>query len=147
LIREEVASLENLSDLGRLELLMASLPERVGSPLSINSLREDFGVSHQTTSRWLDVFERLYAIFRLPPFVGPRLRAVKKEQKHYHFDWTVIERRAARFENLVASHLAKWVHFQWDVEGLPYELRYFRDSMDAKLTSLLCTTPDHGGGN
>lgn len=127
LIREEVASLENLSDLGRLELLMASLPERVGSPLSINSLREDLGVSHPTVARWLDAFERVYAIFRLPPFGAPRLRAVKKEQKHYHFDWTVVADPAARFENLVACHLLKWVHFQRDVEGRDLELRYFRD--------------------
>jgi predicted AAA+ superfamily ATPase len=34
LLREEVASLENVSDLGRLELLAPALPERVSSPLS-----------------------------------------------------------------------------------------------------------------
>jgi predicted AAA+ superfamily ATPase len=33
----------------------------------------------------------------------------------------------ARFENLVASHLLKWVHFQQDTRGLDLELRYFRD--------------------
>lgn len=34
---------------------------------------------------------------------------------------------AARFENLVACHLLKWVHFRQDSEGLDLELRYFRD--------------------
>lgn len=34
---------------------------------------------------------------------------------------------ALRFENLVASHLLKWVHFRQDTEGLDLELRYFRD--------------------
>jgi predicted AAA+ superfamily ATPase len=127
LIREDVAALENLQDLGRLELLMAALPKRVGSPLSINALREDLGVSHATVSRWLDVFERTYAIFRLAPFGAPKLRAVKKEQKHYHFDWTLVTNLGPRFENLVASHLLKWVHFQTDTEGRDLELRYFRD--------------------
>jgi len=127
LLREEVASLENVSDLGRLELLALALPERVGSPLSLNALREDLQVSHQTVSRWADMLERVYGIFRLPPFGAPRLRAVKKERKHYHYDWSVVPDPGARFENLVASHLLKWVEFQIDTEGRDLELRYFRD--------------------
>ena len=127
LIREEVTSLESVSDLGRLELLALTLPERVGSPLSINSLREDLGVSHQTLARWTDILERVYGIFRLPPFGAPRLRAVKKERKHYHYDWSVVPSPGARFENLIASHLLKWVEFQVDTEGRSLELRYFRD--------------------
>lgn len=34
---------------------------------------------------------------------------------------------AARFENLVACHLLKWVHFEQDTQGRDLELRYFRD--------------------
>ena len=34
---------------------------------------------------------------------------------------------AARFENLVASHLLKWAHYQYDTQGRAIELRYFRD--------------------
>lgn len=127
LIQEDIGSIENLNDLGRLELLASVLPEKVGSPLSVNSLREDIQVSPATLARWLDVFERTYAIFRLLPFGAPKLRAVKKERKHYHFDWTVVSEMAARFENLVAVHLLKWVHYQYDVEGRDVELRYFRD--------------------
>jgi predicted AAA+ superfamily ATPase len=127
LIREEVASLENVRDLGTMEQLMLALPERVGSPLSRNALREDLQINHQTVSRWLDIFERLYAIYRLPPFGAPRLRAVKQEQKHYHYDWSVVPDEGARFENLIASHLLKWVHLQLDTEGRELELRYFRD--------------------
>ncbi len=127
LIREEITSLESVSDLGRMELLALSLPDRVGSPLSINALREDLQVSHQTVARWTDILERVYAIFRLPPFGAPKLRAVKKERKHYHYDWSVVPNPGARFENLVASHLLKWVEFQIDTEGRSLELRYFRD--------------------
>lgn len=127
LIREEVVSVEAIRDLGSLERLMLSLPERVGSPLSRNALREELELNHQTVSRWLDVVERLYAIFRVPPFGAPRLRAVRKEQKHYHYDWSVVPEEGPRFENMVASHLLKWIHFQMDTEGRELELRYFRD--------------------
>lgn len=128
LVREEVASLERVDDLGTLELLMLRLPELVGSPLSINALREDLQVSHKTVANWLRIFERLFAIFRLVPFGAARIRAVKKEQKHYHFDWTVVPSEGQRFENLVACHLLKWIHFQQDTEGRDIELRYFRDT-------------------
>lgn len=54
-------------------------------------------------------------------------RAVKKEQKHYHFDWTLIKDNSFRFENLTACHLLKWIHFLRDTQGKNLELRYFRD--------------------
>lgn len=127
LVREEAATLERIQDLGQLELMMLSLPERVASPLSVNALREDLQISHKTANTWLDALERLYAIFRLLPFGSPRLRAVKKQSKHYHFDWTLAPEDGARFENLTACHLLKWVHHQQDTEGLDLELRYFRD--------------------
>jgi len=128
LVREDVVSLERVHDLGTLELLMLRLPELVGSPLSINALREDLQVTHKSVAHWLQILERLYAVFRLSPFGAPRIRAVKKEQKHYHWDWTLVQEPALRFENLVASHLLKWVHFEQDAKGLDVELRYFRDT-------------------
>lgn len=128
LIREELTSLEQVQDLGNLELLVLRLPDLVGSPLSINALREDLQLSHKTVDNWVRILERLYAVFRLSPIGVPGIRAVKKARKHYHFDWSLIPDPAARFENLVASHLLKWVHYRQDSEGLDLELRYFRDS-------------------
>lgn len=128
LIKDEITSLEAIKDLGILELLILRLPELVGSPLSIEALREDLKVNYRTVARWLDIIERMYGIFRLAPFGAPKLRAVKKEQKHYHFDWTLIKNPGQRFENVVASHLLKWVHFREDTEGLDLELRFYRDT-------------------
>lgn len=128
LVREDVTSLERVQDLGNLELLAMRLPECVGSPLSINALREDLQVSHKTVAAWVQVLERLYAVFRLAPFGAPRIRAVKKEQKHYHFDWSLVPSPPARFENLVAAHLLKWVHYEQDRRGRDLDLRYFRDT-------------------
>ncbi len=127
LVREDVAALERIQDLGHLELLMLRLPELVGSPLSINALREDLQVSHKAVVNWIGALERLYSVFRLSPFGAPRIRAVKKEQKHYNLDWSVVPQDPARFENLVACHLLKWVHYEQDTKGRELELRYFRD--------------------
>ena len=128
LVRDEVVDLEQIQDLASLELLIARLPDLVGSLLSINGLREDLQVAHKTMVRWLEVLERVYAIFRLSPIGTAKIRAIKKAQKHYHWDWSVVGNEVARFENVIASHLLKWVHWQQDVEGRDYELRYFRDT-------------------
>jgi predicted AAA+ superfamily ATPase len=110
-----------------LELLALRLPELVGAPLSLNALREDLAVSHATVANWVDILERMYTVFRLPPFGAPRLRAIKKAQKLYVVDWSLVPGDPARFENLVAAHLLKWVHFEQDARGRDLELRYFRD--------------------
>ena len=128
LVNEEIISLENVSDTGTLQLLAMRLPELVGSPLSLNSLREDLQVSHKTISRWVEIFERLYMIFRLSPLGSSKIRAVKKEKKHYFFDWNTVREDGARFENMTALHLYKWVCYKQDSEGLNYDLVYFRDT-------------------
>ncbi|MFC1522535.1 ATP-binding protein [Elusimicrobiota bacterium] len=127
LVRDDIASIDRIQDLGNLELLVMRLPDLVGSPLSINALREDIQVSHKAVSNWLKSLERMYSIFRISPFGPPRVRAVKKEQKHYHFDWSLIPEPSLRFENLVALHILKWVHFEQDAKGRDLDLRYFRD--------------------
>ena len=84
LVREDVASLERVHDLGHLELMMMRLSDLVGSPLSVNALREDLQVSHKAVSAWIAVLERLYGVFSLSPFGPPCIRAVKKEQSTIH---------------------------------------------------------------
>lgn len=126
-IRGDLADLENVQDLGIIEKMVIRLPDLVGSPLSLNALREDLQVSHQSVSRWIEMLENLYMIFRIYPFGAPKIRAVKKEAKHYHLDWTGVPDMGFRFENLVACHLLKWCFFLQDTQGRDIELRYFRD--------------------
>jgi len=124
----DLRSLERVHEMSLLELLADALPERVGSPLSIQNLRGDLEVSHDSVRRWLDIFERLYLCFRLSPYGPPRIRAVKKEQKLYLWDWSAVPEGGTRFENLVASHLLKYCHFLEDTEGYRMDLRYLRDT-------------------
>jgi len=128
LIREDLRDLERVTEVSLLERLALRLPELVGSPLSCNNLREDLGVAHATVVRWIDILERLYFVFRIYPFGAPRLRAIQKPPKHYHWDWSLVLEPGARLENLVASHLLKWCHFQRDTAGRDLELAYFRDT-------------------
>lgn len=128
LFREDINTLEQIKDLGSMELLSHRLPDLVGSPLSYNSLREDLQVSHNSVVRWCDILERLFYIFRLAPFGAPKIRALKKEVKHYHMDWSLVDSIGDRFENFIAVHLFKWCNYLEDTQGRELELRYFRDA-------------------
>jgi predicted AAA+ superfamily ATPase len=128
ILRDDIISVESIENLGAAEHLMICLPDLVAGPLSLNSLREDIQVSHKTLKRWIEIFERFYAIYRLAPFGSPRIKAAKKEQKHYHYDWTLVTEPGPRFENLCANHLLKWCHFYEDTQGRDLELRYFKDN-------------------
>jgi len=118
---------EPIQDLGTFEMMTLRLPELVGSPLSVNLLREDLEVAHKTLSKWLSAYERLYGIFRLSPFGSSKVRAVKKEQKLYLYCWPYIEDEGCRFENLIACHLLKKIHRIEDSSGREIQLTYFRD--------------------
>ncbi|MDX2051661.1 MAG: AAA family ATPase [Polyangiaceae bacterium] len=50
IIRDDVRDLERVRELSLIELLADALPSRVGSPLSVQSLREDLEVAHDTVS-------------------------------------------------------------------------------------------------
>jgi predicted AAA+ superfamily ATPase len=132
LVREDVRDLENIIQLDKMELLYHHLPLTVGSPLSINSLREDLEVSFDAVKHWLEIFENIYACSRVSPLGGKQIlkniRAVKKEQKLYFWDWALVDNEAARFENLIAMHLLRFCHFIEDIYGMRTELRYFRDT-------------------
>jgi predicted AAA+ superfamily ATPase len=127
-VREDLRDLEHVREVSLVEHLVELLPERVGSPLSVANLSRDVEVDHKTVERWLTILEHMYICFRLPPFGSPRIRAVKKEQKLYLWDWSDVADPGARFENLVACQLLKYCHWIEDTQGFRMDLRYLRDT-------------------
>ncbi len=72
------------------------------------------------------------------PFGGPRGRSLTKMPKAYLWDWSLVPERAARFENLMASHLLKLCHHLEDSEGHAAALHYLRDR-DGREVDFLVT--------
>lgn len=132
-IQEDLVSLERVGEVSQLDLLSQVLPARVGSPLSVNNLRQDLSVAFETADRWITILENLYFCFRIQPYGLPRLRAARKEKKLYMWDWSVCESESARFENAVASNLLKYCHRLEDGDGDRMELRFVRDSQGREL--------------
>jgi len=128
LIRTDLNTLEDIKDLDKMYALAEELPNRVGSPLSLNSLAKDIEVDFKTIRRWLSILSSLYYCYSIAPYGSKKIRAVKKEQKLYMYDWSQVVSPGQRFENMVASHLLKYCHYTEDVEGYKMELRFVRDT-------------------
>jgi len=58
-LREDLRDLTRIREIGLIETLASLLPERIGSPLSVNALREDLGVNFLSVQGWLEALERL----------------------------------------------------------------------------------------
>lgn len=132
-VKEDLVSLEQVRELSQLEILSILLQEKVGSLLSINSLREDLSASHEAVDRWVRIFENLYYCYRLKPFVPNKIKALKKDRKLFMWDWSLCKTDGARFENLVASNLLKYCHHLEDTLGDEMELCYLRDKMKREV--------------
>lgn len=127
LVKEDIRDMESIRDLSSLELLTEMIPEKVGSMFSLNSLKEDLAVTHKTVSLWVDVLERFYYHFRIYPFASTKIKSLRKEPKIYLWDWSEIDEEASGFENMIASHLLKLVHFLYDYEGYRTGIYFLRD--------------------
>ena len=126
-VSQDVADLGNLKEISLIELLVDLLPKKVGSPLSIKSLQEDLEVSPNTVSKWISLLENIYYCYRITPYGPKPIRAVKKKNKLYLWDWSEVHPPGPRFENLVASHLLKYCHYLEDTKGYKMELKYLKD--------------------
>ena len=138
MFREDILDIQSIRDIGNMKLLSDILSSKVGSLLSLNAIREDLEVSHRAVTHWMDILESFYYHFRIYPYSTKKIRSLKKEPKLYLWDWSEVEDEAARFENLIASHLLKFVHFITDYEGYRAELYFLRD-VDKREVDFLVT--------
>jgi hypothetical protein len=127
LTREEVRDLSRISDIRGLEHLIDILPSKVGSPLSINSLREDLGYHHSTLVNWINIIKELYLVFTIRPWYRNILRSIRKEAKLYFFDWSALPDQGRRFENLMAVSLVRMAARFTEMGLGVFEVMYIRD--------------------
>ncbi|MES1206391.1 MAG: AAA family ATPase [Pseudomonadota bacterium] len=139
LLAEDVRDLRAVEDLSGLRVLADLLPERVGSLLSVNALREDVGAAYATVRSWVKVFEALYHCFLIAPYAKRIARAIQTAPKLYLFDILRIPpaHEAARLENLTALHLLKACHFWTDSAQGDFELRFVRDKEGREVDFLV----------
>lgn len=138
ILRDDIRDLTLIREIGLIETLTQLLPERVGSPLSVNSLKEDLGVNHATVQNWLRVLDQLYYLFFLRPYTGKLARSLKREQKVFFYDWSELEDLGARFENLIALHFFKACCLWTEMGFGDFSLHYVRDKEKREVDFVVC---------
>ena len=138
LVRGDMRDLTPLSDLHTLADLARLLPERTGSPLSVNSVVKDLRVNHATVKRHLELLGDFYLVFPVAPHARAIARAIRKERKYYFYDYSRVPASGARFENLVAVELKARCDLWTDSGAGRYELHFVR-TRDGKETDFLVT--------
>lgn len=137
LIREDLRDISRLPELSQVEMLASLLPERAANLLSITSLTEDLEVSFNTVKNWLHYLKELFYCYEIKPFSTSLPRSIKKEGKLYLWDWSEVENDGARFENMIGSHLLKYVHYLTDTGYGKYDLKYIRNKEKKEIDFLL----------
>ncbi len=106
---EDVRDLSRIENIQKLQTLVFLLPERVGSPLSVNNLKNILGCAHASVQNWLEILKKVYLVFDLLPYSAHLARSVRKERKFFFWDWGLLEDEGKRFENFVAVQLKRAV--------------------------------------
>ena len=126
LVREDIRDLTRIIDVENVAAVMSLLPERIGSLLSLNAIREDVGISYTAIKNCISALQLCYAIFLVPPYSSSIARAIKKENKCYFFDWTRCRHESKRFENYIAVEIKSMIE-RWNDQGVgDFELFFVR---------------------
>ncbi|HIJ97348.1 MAG TPA: ATP-binding protein [Desulfuromonadales bacterium] len=136
LIREDLRDITRIVALENVAALMALLPSRIGSPLSINTLSGDMGVNYTSMANYVNALQLAYVTIQLPPWSDRIARSIRKEKKCYFMDWTQVEEPAARFENFLAINLLAWTTLLTDAGIGDFDLWYVR-TRDGKESDFL----------
>ena len=128
LVREDVLDFSRVHEVRALQLLFTMLRERVGSPLNVSSLAQALQISPITATRYIEILEALYIVFRVTPWHRHVARSLLKEAKIYFLDTGLVKGdEGLKLENAVAAMLPKHCHYRQDAEGKPIARYTIRD--------------------
>ncbi len=138
IIKEDLRDISHIHMLEKVLDLLYLLPIKIGSPLSLNSLRQDLDVHVNTIKNYIRYLVLSYVLFEISPYYQKKSRLVKKEKKVYFYNWLDLTDEAKRFENYVAFELKSRVDLWNDLLVENYELFFVR-SRDGGESDFLIT--------
>ena len=138
ILKQDLIETDTITNIKSIELLVELMTERIASPLSYNSLREDLGTDDKTVKRWCMQLINMYVFFQITPYSKKIKSSISKSPKYYFFDYPRVEDPGDRFENLVALSLYKEITSRNEVFGENYSLHYLRLKRKAEVDFLIC---------
>ena len=137
LFREDIRDLEDIKNLGQLEVLAKLLQHQAGGMVVYSNLATKVQMNHSTIKHWINLLENFYFCFTIKPWSQNIAKSIIKEPKIYLWDWSVIEDEGVKFENFIALHLLKAVNF-WNETGMgDYGLYYLRNKDQKEVDFLV----------
>lgn len=128
-----------------LNKLLKALALQIGNEVSYNELSGLVGVDRRTVENYIDILEKSFVIFRLPPYSGNKRKEISKLRKIYFYDlgirnavinnYNFLEDRndvGALFENFVISEKIKFQNYH-----KIYEKNYFWRTYDGTEVDLV----------
>jgi len=127
LLSTDIFEIDKIYNVKAMQLVFNLLRNRVGSPISYQSLAEDVATSPTTIKKYIQILEALFIVFRVTPYSKNIARSLLKEPKLYFFDTGLVQGdEGAKLENVVAISLLKHVYGKVDYQAQEYSLHYLR---------------------
>ncbi|MGI5897663.1 MAG: ATP-binding protein [Candidatus Dojkabacteria bacterium] len=83
---KDILELEKVKDSSYLDKLLSALALQIGSEVSLTELSKLVGLDSKTVERYIDLLEKNYVIFRLPPYYSNERKVLSKQNKIYFYD-------------------------------------------------------------
>lgn len=142
LIREDILEFSRIQEINVMKTLVEILRNKVGSPLSLNSISQELQVSPNTIKKYINILESLYIIFRVNPFHKNISRSILKEPKIYFYDSSYVKgNKGIVFENVVAVCLLKHTQYLLDSLGQNTILQFLK-TKDGKEIDFVISKDD-----
>ena len=108
---KDVLKFNSLKNSGTLLKLLQALALQIGSEVSYNELANLVGIGKQTVAHYIDLLEKTFVVFRLPPYSGNLRKAIGKLRKIYFLDLGI---RNAIINNQNPLHLRDDIGKLWE---------------------------------
>ncbi len=137
LIRGDIIEIADIQEINQLELLTSFLKHDAGNIINYSNIAKHIRVSEPTVKRWLELLKSFYYCFTIKPWSQNITRSLIKNPKLFLWDWSVIEDRGAKIENMVAVHLLKAIDLWTDMGIDNYSLHFIRDKDQREVDFLV----------
>ena len=114
----EIETIKNPATLGK---LLSAISLQLGSEVSLTELGNVVGLDSKTVERYIDLLEKNFVIFRLPPYYANQRKTLSKQNKIYFYDLGV---RNALINNFNPISLRNDVGGLWENYLILERLKY-----------------------
>lgn len=137
LFKEDIRDVSNIQEINQISLLAELLNNQTGQLVNYSSLAADLNIAPDSVRRWIALLEQLYFVFTIRPWFKNIPKTLRKQPKIFLWDWSLVKDEGPRYENFVASHLLKAVHFWTDAGFGQFGLFFLRDKTKREIDFLV----------